>query len=146
MTGQVFTNLFLTFWGEGTGKFSTTPITQQNVILDNSSAGAPYSNCAISDMAGGNSFLDGQFSLLVTSSCYGPNETNNGNLPGTTSLARGEGNGQFLLNQSHTQPVPHPASAGDRLTADVHQSLRHHPQCRRHRPGWQHHRHPRLRR
>ena len=112
---NIFMNLFQTFYGDGTGKLSTTPVTQQNVVLDAPSAGTAYTNCALTDMTGGNFFLDGQFSLLANSTCYGPNETNQGNLPGTTFLARGEGNGQFLLSQSHTQAE----SVSDAVTADV---------------------------
>ena len=94
-------NVFETFYGDGSGNLSTTPVIQQNVNLDDSSAGSSFTNCGVGDITGGNFFLDGNFSLIVNTQCLPAGQNNPGNL-GTTFLGHGDGHGHYSFTASHT--------------------------------------------
>lgn len=94
-------NVFETFYGDGTGNLSTTPVIQQNVNLDDPGAGSSFTNCGVVDVTGGNFFLNGNFSLVANTVCSPAGQSNLGNV-GTTFLGHGNGNGNFTFSASHT--------------------------------------------
>jgi hypothetical protein len=97
--GSTVNNVFQTFFGDGTGNVGT-PVTQQNVDLDDTS-NSTYTNCAVDDITGGDFFLDGNFSLLVNSSCQKSTATSA--TTGTTFLGHGYGSGQFTFTESRAE-------------------------------------------
>jgi hypothetical protein len=86
-------NIFTTFFGTGTGHVGT-PVIQQNVDLDSTGAASNSVGCTASDTIGGDFYLDGNESLMVSSGCSGPPNAAAGP-HGTVFLGHGNGTGQY---------------------------------------------------
>jgi hypothetical protein len=92
-------NSLETYFGDGTGKFGT-PVTQSNIDLDIPSIYLD-NGCGITDITGGDFFLDNQLSLFVVSNCL-LNSPYPG-VAGTFSLAQSDGTGHFVFSSPTSQ-------------------------------------------
>jgi len=83
----------ITYFGDGTGKFGS-PVTQTGLNFD---VAPNYVGCVLTDITGGNFYLDSQFSLMLSTTCQTSSPANNG----TTILGHGDGTGHFMLAASN---------------------------------------------
>ncbi len=96
--GAAPNNFVQTFFGDGTGHFSSSPVVQSQISLDSTNATSSFTQCGLTDTIVGDFYVDGSVSLIVNATCNPPNANPHTAL-GTTFLGHGNGSGQFTFTE-----------------------------------------------